>query len=166
MKYTTSKTIPFEGRKATLKVTIRLSDPCKNGHDDFAITGEVWFPRRRDCEMCGCIHDIILEHFPEFKPFVDLHLCDNQGVPMYPIANGMYHSGETRKNYLRLTDEELTATEGIIDDQEFYNLLPVGRWKEEASEAIKFLEQLTGEAYVPTQGSHFDHFQRKHVHKA
>ncbi len=40
----------------------------------------------------GCLHELILQHFPEFKDLVDLHLCDGfTGKPMYAKENGFYH---------------------------------------------------------------------------
>jgi hypothetical protein len=41
-------------------------------------------------EFCGCCHDMILEHWPELKPVIDMHLHDVDGIPMHPEANGWY----------------------------------------------------------------------------
>lgn len=74
----------------SISIDIRLSDDCWNGHADFAITGN-FHDYKNGGNCCGCIHEIILHFFPEFKPFIDLHLCDAKGAPMSAAANGLYH---------------------------------------------------------------------------
>lgn len=87
-----AKDIQREGRKHILKVEIRYDDECGNGHNSFAITGEVWRPgKTSDCETCGCIHDIIGEAFPELVPLMKWHLTSSDG-PMHYIANTTYHA--------------------------------------------------------------------------
>ena len=88
LKFTTSKTKGTE----RLKVTIRLNDECKNGHEDFAITAELFdiTPKGERWSAVGCLHDEIARFFPEFAPFIALHLCNHEGVPMHGIANGFH----------------------------------------------------------------------------
>jgi hypothetical protein len=38
----------------------------------------------------GCLHEKIVEHFPELKPIVAMHLSDIDGEPMYALENGLY----------------------------------------------------------------------------
>jgi hypothetical protein len=65
----------------------------------FSITGEVdrqaknnrWMPF-----LSGCIHEEILEHFPELQPLVAVHLADQNGVPMHAYANAAYWAGYTK----------------------------------------------------------------------
>src|SRR5690606_4043709 len=82
----------------TLDISIRLNDECKNGHQDFAITADGYkkgLPKtERNYLYGGCCHEEILKAKPEFKIFIDLHLCDYAGVPMHPSANGHYHMKE------------------------------------------------------------------------
>ena len=88
--YKTSKVIGDN----VIYVTIRLNDECKNGHQDFAITGDIYKGQNkadRNHIAGGCIHEEILKHFPQFAPFVLLHLCDYKGIPAHPTANGFYH---------------------------------------------------------------------------
>ena len=55
----------------------------------FSLTGDQRLNSREDC--CGCIHEVILKHWPELADFVALHLSDIDGVPTYAVANGWYH---------------------------------------------------------------------------
>jgi hypothetical protein len=144
-----------------MEIVISLNDDCKNGHADFSITATGWEKGkvRSDRNMIygGCCHEAILEARPDLKMFVDLHLSDCKGAPMYAIENGRYHmkedpTGRIPKEYLRITDQEYdvlkTATESAI----FFaitlqNLGVVKRWQEEATAAIKKLEELTGNEF-------------------
>ena len=75
-----------------IEVEVRLDDECKNGHADFGITGIVYNKSKseRNIIAAGCCHKEILKAFPELKCFVDLHLSDSQGTPMYAVENGYY----------------------------------------------------------------------------
>lgn len=132
MKY--RKTITIRGGQEAIRVEIRLSDDCKNGHDDFAITATLFDRQQRKyeesievdgrtywCYGGGCCHDDILKAFPKFKIFVDLHLSDFNGVPMHPIGNGKYHLENDYKiglNYLRITEIEGKQLMKLIESQE------------------------------------------------
>ena len=143
--YKISKVIP-DGR---ISVTIKLSDECKNGHQDFSITGNIFDSEGR-CISGGCIHDDILLHFPKFKIFVDLHLCDYLGNPMYATANGFYHitvgfgdSGVDREKfceYYNVLPSEYDILKEAYDASHYGMLLiDLGipnRWKKLADKAI------------------------------
>ena len=79
----------YYGPRALIKANVRYDDDCGNGHNTFAITGEIYIPGRRDCEACGCLHDYIARVFPELAPFIKWHLTSSDG-PMHYIENTLY----------------------------------------------------------------------------
>lgn len=137
------------GEREVIKVKIRLSDECNNGFNEFAITGDIY--KNNKFQMGGCIHEEILKHFPEFKIFVDLHLRDVKGVPMYPVVNGYYFLKNSPiivlQQHLRCNDEELNIIKKATSEKEFAYLIHkcgiIKKWEEEAEKGIKKLEDLT-----------------------
>lgn len=143
-----------------ITINIRLNDECKNGHNDFSITGDIWTKGEphtdRNCQGGGVIGDEIAKLWPEFKIFNDLHLCDAKGAPMYAEANGFYHLKQSTKdvamNYLRIDENEYNALV-IAEDQDHFNyilnnILGIpARWEREAADAILELEKLTGQKF-------------------
>ncbi len=126
-------------------IRITLDDDCNNGHEDFSITANI---REKDSRGRmvdaggGCCHEHILSLRPELKPFVDLHLCTWQGVPMHCAANAFYwlaghlglsyvehHGGSGSsakskeeclrifKDHVRCTDSEQYRTHTCLDCQ-------------------------------------------------
>ena len=152
LHYTTEKKL---GDKKRINVEIRLSDDCKNGYCDFAITGTIYRRKNNgtwDVELCGCIHDEILKYFPEFSDFVALHLSNSHGQPMYAVENGIYWLKEDLKkgaDYLRIS--ESVAMQLSADKDYFkYQLFALGiasGWKQDADKAIAHLEELTGQTF-------------------
>jgi len=159
MKYIATKIIGAE----KIVVKIKLHDDCRNGHFDFSITADISEKRGNNKFVWtaeGCCHNEILNKFPKFKQFVNLHLSDFRGVPMYAIENGFYHlrdkekTEEQRKKivteYLRCTEQEFYTLDNAGDKLHFQYLvesvlnLPA-RWQQEASAAIAELEKLSGE---------------------
>lgn len=72
---------------------VELSDPCHNGHNDFAITAKVY----DKCGKCswgfvsyGACHEEIIKAIPELAEFITLHLADEQGKPLYYFDNTIY----------------------------------------------------------------------------
>jgi hypothetical protein len=144
-----------------LVIKIRLNDECKNGHQDFSITGDLYEGSGRDDRSFisgGCIHEEILQDCPEYKLFIDLHLCDYNGIPMHAVANGYYHlsQGEMTKEkyceYYRITSDIYYQLKDSPDQLHFgYMLKKLGVldiWKAEALEGISILESLTGEKFL------------------
>jgi hypothetical protein len=159
----------YNGNQEKISVAINVIDECENGHPDFSMTATIYELNEGRWRWIGggCCHKKILEHWPEFKIFAELHLSDYKGAPMYAVENGFYwikkyKTGEdvnTAKKYLRVTEEEL-ATLSLCEDKNIlwyrlYDLGIVKRWEEEAQEAIKYLEELSGRKFLPnSQKSH------------
>ncbi len=142
----------------TVKVKVRLDDQCKNGHEDFSVTADVYQKGKPMIDKymvcCGCCHEEVLLLFPELKQFVDLHLCDVNGAPMYAADNGFYrirNNPEKWVEYNHLTQEEADKMQFVEDVNHYQYLLNklgvIDRWKKEAQDAIKVLENLTGEEF-------------------
>lgn len=166
LTFRTEKTINGE----SINVNIRLNDECKNGHQDFSITADIYKAGKPKTDRYhisgGCCHDEILKAFPEFKIFVDLHLCDYLGNPMHAVANGFYHlkNGFNRTTinselfkgeyceYYRVTPEQFDVLNASHSQTHFaINLVELGitkQWEIQAKEGIKLLEGLTGDEFV------------------
>jgi len=145
----------------TYDIKIRLSDPCKNGHNDFSITAMMYEAGKpkidKYCIGGGACGETIAKEFPEFAIFDKLHLSDVNGCPMYAISNGWYHltvtGVEVAANYLRISLDETSYLKEHCKEKELFNyyLLNMGiidKWKKEANEGIELLEKLTGKKFV------------------
>lgn len=144
-----------------LHIEIRLGDDSKghNGHADFAITATAWHKGKPHTDKyflyAGCSHDEILKVRPDLKIFVDLHLSDQHGAPMYTVANGFYHlkntSLEVAREYIRATSEQIEILKTCEDETYFtFMLEKMGfpeQWQKEANQAIELLEQWTGQTF-------------------
>jgi len=79
------------GDNRKMRVTMRHDDECRNGHNTFAITADIY---KGGCfDSGGCLHDEIREHFPELAHLIQWHLCSTDG-PLHYIANTAYHAGD------------------------------------------------------------------------
>lgn len=145
------------GCKQKLIIKIRLSDECKNGICDFAITGEHYeLHRSRWANISfGCLHELILKHAPQYKQFVELHLLKYNGEPS--LCNIKYFFDKRNYDYikdeLRLKDKELEHILLAADDEKFLKFMLKykgikDRWKKEADEAIAILEEKCGAKWV------------------
>ena len=78
---------------------IRHDDSCRNGHNTFAITAEMWELNKQGRRMgrepvsCGCLHDDIAKRIPDLAPFIKWHLCSTD-EPMHYMANTIYQAGD------------------------------------------------------------------------
>lgn len=173
----THSMVVSKGKEIT-DIRIRLNDECKNGHEEFSVTATIYELRgtRKVDVGGGCCHDHILSLRPDLQPFVDLHLCTWQGVPMHCIANAFYwlagyhdlsyveyhgSSGSGAKSkedclrifrsHVRCTDDELPTLLGCRSKDElavaFEDLGIIDRWKAEGQAAIRQLEEWTGKTF-------------------
>lgn len=89
--------IYFEnGAKHRITVRAELVHLSGNSNAYFSITGEIKMQARNNRwtdQGCGAIHDDILKHFPHLQILVDLHLSDENGVPMHAFDNAGYWAG-------------------------------------------------------------------------
>lgn len=87
----------YEGHLVDVIATVRHDDDCGNGHNSFAITGDIYYadkPRTdRNLIACGCVHDQIKKAIPELEPYIKWHLCSTD-EPMHYVANSIYWAKE------------------------------------------------------------------------
>jgi hypothetical protein len=166
--YNVTRTI--DNGKHILTAKIMLGDECKNGHQDFSVTGEVYETGKpridRYLVTCGAIGDLVAQHCPDLKMFCDLHLCDYSGAPMHALANMYFHlhnkfnaghavdSLEHKQafmEYYRITPFEfghLSKADSQMHFAMLFRELPIAsRWATEAKAAIAKLEELTGKMF-------------------
>ena len=157
MKYKTSKTYLENGNTMRMDVEIRLNDECRNGHEDFAMTCDI-YRNARDGRWVyaggGCAHDEIIKYFPKFKIFEQLHLCNTLGQPMHLIANTIYFLKRGEYNLTCLTEGEARELAKYVENNNAfqYKLEELGvlsRLENKAKEGIALLEELCGEKYTP-----------------
>jgi len=104
-----------DGQTATLKVEIRYGDDCKNGHNTFAITGDLY--QNGEYVTGGCIHDIISKNVPELRKYIKWHLVSTDG-PLYYVENSRYHAENGDIDAARETTVWPEATvEDIMDNE-------------------------------------------------
>jgi hypothetical protein len=85
------------GIKHRIKVRAQLESLGQAPY--FSITGEIQWQAKNNRWMegaGGCIHDEILQHFPQLQLLVDMHMSDENGVPMHAYENAAYWAGHTK----------------------------------------------------------------------
>jgi len=103
-----SKRVEKKAERGTIRVAIRFDDDCNNGHNSFSITGSYDGSH-------GCIHEDIIENFPELERYIKWHLTSTDG-PMHYLANTMYHAKPVSKHqdqwYFYLEDILIKIVDG------------------------------------------------------
>lgn len=149
----------MDGKYHKIMVKIECADDCNNGHSDFSITASLWYKDDNgNIPTCGgCCHEEILDIFPEYQIFVDLHLCNYLGIPMYGGSNAIYHIKQGNRaaalKLLRCTEDQLDELTEFIEDENTFNfklheLGLVKQWKAQADKAIAMLLP-EGETFEP-----------------
>lgn len=87
------KPYPSYFKGCMIRATVRYDDQCRNGHNSFSITGEIYVPGRSDIEAGGMLHEDIAKAFPELAPLLKWHLCSSDG-PMHYVANTIFQASE------------------------------------------------------------------------
>lgn len=173
MKAIRTKTIYIYDCPVSFSAIFSLDDDCKNGVCDFSLTGEgvalqgnrEHGIRKGEMLMGGCCHDEIVKHFPDWAKFVPLHLSNEFGQPMYPVDNFIYHikqrmSNEDLMKHYRCTEGQLNVLKSAIYNKDYfrYCLFTTGlieKWRQEAEEAIKYLEEKSGVKFTHTSSPKF-----------
>lgn len=151
-----------------MKIYIRLNDECKNGHQDFSITADIYEKGKPKTDRYfiagGCCHEEIIKARPDLKIFVNLHLCDYKGIPMYAVENGFYHLRHGFNNkyaanfkddfceYYRITGSQFEKLKAAKNQLEYalklQSLNILKQWEKEANTAIDLLEKMTGKKFI------------------
>lgn len=103
----------YDNNRAALVVTVRWDDECRNGHNHFSVTGDLyrtpynamnkvtWIegksgepkPVGMRLESCGCLHEEIAAQFPELAPLIKYHLMSPKG-PLHYFENTVFLAGD------------------------------------------------------------------------
>ena len=79
---------PIPGTRNKIVANIRWNDECKNGHNTFAITGEIIDAIKERGLLCGAIHHELSQYFPELQKYFKWHLA-GPGGPCHYVANSI-----------------------------------------------------------------------------
>jgi hypothetical protein len=134
-----SRLISGYGLGARIRVEIRFDDELGNGHNSFAVTGDIYkiVPTSRGVRQHvdiagGCLHENIARVFPELAHLIRWHLFDHTG-PMHYIANVVYFAGDRDCWGCRKGEPRSYKTTIQFGDNPIKHTLPSG--------FIKFLQE-------------------------
>lgn len=147
---TITKDYAEDGSQYNATISLKLYQPEGNKKPYFSFTTNIKEKRKNGRYadyVCGCCHDEIAKLLPDFAKFLPLHLCDNNGMPMYTFENGTYFIKECLgmgAEYLRISEDE--ARKLPLDNKEKYfkaleDMGILDRWQNEANECIKWIEE-------------------------
>lgn len=155
LKYKGTKKI---GENTFIDVEIGLRYIKENGYSYFYSLGDVYELKRMRKKVIssGCIHEEILEYFPEFKTFVQLYGNSSYGMPMHMISNIKFYIdndeidaicsslgiSDVMAKELICWGEEIDYIKYFLEENDIiYHL------RSKANKAIKLLEELTGNEF-------------------
>jgi hypothetical protein len=106
------------GQKYRIQVRAELEIVGGNKKPYFSIGGDIHRLAkngRKVWECGGCIHEEIVKHFPQLQLLVDIHLANDEGVPMHAYANAAYFAGhgEYEKKRTNLLAKHLRVSEKL-----------------------------------------------------
>lgn len=87
-KYMLHSWVDKDGSRYFIRPQVRYDDTCNNGHNDFAITADI-YDSGMNWVAGGCQHEMIAKHCPKLKYLIKWHLCSSE-EPMYYIENSIY----------------------------------------------------------------------------
>ena len=117
---------------SVLVANVRFDDECKNGHNTFSITADLYDETRRNGEEYvfnsmgkkryltarGCQHDLVTKHFRELAPLIKWHLTSTDG-PLHYVADTVYHAEQGKLDYARESAVAPDATLAELSDREW-----------------------------------------------
>ena len=157
------------GQKYRIQVRAELVYRDGNHNAYFSIGGDIFRHAkngRKVWEAGGCIHEEIVKHFPQLQLLVDIHLADEDGVPMHAYANAAYWAGhegkekdsDTLAKHLRVSKDQANEMTTYINHHygEFDKITTpkqawentckdfdlLNYWYEQAQEAKSMLNQM------------------------
>jgi hypothetical protein len=94
------KIIRYAGLDRLAVLNIRWDDACRNGHNSFAITLDIYSGKTIKTRMiaCGCQHDLVAQHFPAYRHLIRWHSVSSD-EPMHYVANTVYHAEQGNAAY-------------------------------------------------------------------
>ena len=115
---------------SVLVASVRFDDECKNGHNTFSITADLYdethqngeeyvfnsMGKERYLTACGCQHDLVTKHFPELAPLIKWHLTSTDG-PLHYVADTVYHADQGKLDYARESAVAPDATLAELSDE-------------------------------------------------
>ena len=115
---------------SVLVANVRFDDECKNGHNTFSITADLYDETRRNGEEYvfnsmgkkryltarGCQHDLVTKHFRELAPLIKWHLTSTDG-PLHYVANTVDHAEQGKLDYARKSAVAPDATLAELSDE-------------------------------------------------
>lgn len=155
LKYKGTKKI---GKNTFIDVEIGLRYIKENVYSSFYAVGDVYELKRARKKIIssGCIHEEILEYFPEFKTFVQLHGNLSYGMPIHMISNIKFYIDNDEIDVicssLGISDvmakelicwgEEIDYIKYFLEENDI-----IYHFRSKANKAIKLLEELTGDKF-------------------